>query len=98
MCLNAPKFAAHSFQGKGLRRHVGSAAIAVFLWAGAADATESAAHYLRGSIGFDLSSDADFRDVNCDSRGFRPLYGCGRGPAGRPGGSYGSLGTASDRL
>lgn len=49
--------------------------------------------YIRGSMGVEWSSDADFHDRHCGSTNPPALFGCGKGRDGRSLGSYGDFGS-----
>jgi len=48
--------------------------------------------YIRGSAGFDWSTDANFHDEDCSSKNPAALFGCGPGIDGRSLGAYGDFG------
>ena len=69
-----------------------SIALSVALSAGAAAAED---FYLRAGIGFDLQTETEFRDGNCESTEPAALYGCGLGVDGAPLRSVGDFGTST---
>ena len=60
-------------------------------WMPAASIADAGDYYLRAGVGLDRPDQTTFMDVDCDSRGFRPLYGCGRDSAGNPRRSLGGF-------
>ncbi len=48
--------------------------------------------YIRGSAGFDWTTDANFHDKDCSSENPAALFGCGSGSDGRSIGAYGDFG------
>ncbi|MBK1703392.1 outer membrane protein [Halochromatium glycolicum] len=49
--------------------------------------------YVRGALGYERSEDADLSDADCASKAPPALFGCARGPDGRPIGAYGDFGS-----
>ena len=73
-----------------IRQWTRLSAVLAGMWVGAAEAGD---RYLRLGVGFDLSNETAFMDLNCRSVAPNALYGCGRDPTGAPRRSLGDFGT-----
>lgn len=77
-----------------LQRRLGLAALfTVPMMLALVEAAEAEDWYLRGSLGYEQSEDADFSDRNCASTRPPALFGCVKGDDGRPIGAYGDFGS-----
>ena len=59
-------------------------------WGNLAQAADG---YLRATLGYEQSKDADFADRDCSSQQPAALFGCALGDDGRPIGAYGDFGS-----
>jgi opacity protein-like surface antigen len=69
--------------------------VAVLAAAMSAEALAAEGCYLRVGMGFDLPTETEFRDRDCESTEPAALYGCGSGPDGAPYRSVGDFGTVT---